>query len=410
MPLTGSQALYGQDQVKAAEWAVAEINKAGGVNGKKLEMIVLDTQADPQLGIQMANRLVSVEKVPVFVTAWSGVVKAVAPIANDNKVVELSVGANSPDIAKLGDYVYTTFPLADIDITAVAKYAATTHGQEEGRVVYINNETGIVAAEVYKKAFTAAGGQVVAYEAYDPKATDFTGPLLKVRAGNPDIIHLQGLVSDTPQVIAQMRQLGLTQPISSYSVAYNPKLIQQLGAAAEGVIATSLAPGVDDSDAVKAYVARWSKEVGREPNGLPYTQYLYDAPYLVAAVFKSLDDKKMPITGENFRKEMLAMKILRAAADRQDHARRRPHRGQAGLPDGSQRREVDAQGDRRRMSRPRSRAGAERAYRPMQDIDHHPADPLDVARDVHLLRAVRGRLRAGAEGDAAVQFRPGRRS
>jgi len=310
MPLTGSQALYGQDQVKAAEWAVAEINKAGGINCKKLEMTVLDTQADPQLGIQMANRLVSVEKVPVFVTAWSAVVKAVAPVANDNRVVELSVGANSPDIAKLGDYVYTTFPLADIDITAVAKYAATNMGKKKAAIVYINNETGIVAAEVYKKVFTEAGGQVVAYETYDPKATDFTGPLLKVRAANPDIIHLQGLVSDTPQVIAQMRQLGLAQPISSYSAAYNPKLIQQLGAAAEGVIATSLAPGADDSDTVQVYVARWSKEVGREPNGLPYTQYLYDAPYLVAAVLKSLDDKKTPITGENFRKEMLAMRTF----------------------------------------------------------------------------------------------------
>jgi len=161
MPLTGSQALYGQDQVKAAEWAVAEINKAGGINGKKLEMIVLDTQADPQIGIQMVNRLVSVEKVPVFVTAWSGVVKAVAPIANDNKVVELSIGANSPDVAKLGDYVYTTFPLADVDITAVAKYAVTSMGKKKAAVVYINNETGVVAAEVYKKAFTAAGGQVL---------------------------------------------------------------------------------------------------------------------------------------------------------------------------------------------------------------------------------------------------------
>jgi branched-chain amino acid transport system substrate-binding protein len=310
MPLTGSQALYGQDQVKAAEWAVAEINKAGGVNGKKLEMIVLDTQADPQLGIQTVNRLVSVEKVPAFVTAWSAVVKAVAPIANDNRVVELSVGANSPDIAKLGDYVYTTFPLADIDIAAVAKYAASNMGKKKAAIVYINNETGSVAAEVYKKVFTAAGGQVVANETYDPKATDFTGPLLKVRAANPDIIHLQGLVSDTPQVIAQMRQLGLTQPITSYSAAFNPKLIQQLGAAAEGVIATSLAPGADDSEKVKTYVARWQKDVGREPNGLPYTQYLYDAPYLVAAVFKSLDDKKLPITGENFRKEMLAMRAF----------------------------------------------------------------------------------------------------
>src|SRR6476661_2205008 len=154
MPLTGSQALYGQDQVKAAEWAVAEINKAGGVNGKKLEMIVLDTQADPQLGIQMANRLVSVEKVPVFVTAWSGVVKAVAPIANDNKVVELSIGANSPDIAKLGDYVYTTFPLADVDVAAVARYAAQKIGAKKAAVVYINNDTGIVAAQVYRDSFT----------------------------------------------------------------------------------------------------------------------------------------------------------------------------------------------------------------------------------------------------------------
>jgi branched-chain amino acid transport system substrate-binding protein len=133
MPLTGGQALYGNDQVKAAQWAVEAINAKGGINGKKLEMIVLDTQADPQVGIQAVNRLISVDKVPAFVTAWSGVVKAVAPIANDNKVVELSVGANAPDIAKLGDYVYTTFPLADVDIRAVATVLGQIDGQEEGR-------------------------------------------------------------------------------------------------------------------------------------------------------------------------------------------------------------------------------------------------------------------------------------
>ena len=183
-------------------------------------------------------------------------------------------------------------------------------GKKKAAIVYINNETGIVASQVYKKVFTGAGGQIVAEETYDPKATDFTGMLLKVRASNPEIIHLQGLVSDTPQVIAQMRQLGMNQPVTSYSVAFNPKLIEQLGAAAEGVIATSLAPGPEDSDKVKDYVARWKKDVGREPNGLPYTQYLYDAPYLVAAILKSLDDKKMPITGENFRKEMLATRTF----------------------------------------------------------------------------------------------------
>src|SRR5262249_34761087 len=108
----------------------------------------------------------------------------------------------------------------------------------------------------------------------------------------------QGLVSDIPQVIAQMRQLGLTQPATSYSAAFNPKLIQQLGAAAEGVIATSLAPGPEDSDKVKDYLAPWQKEVGREPNRLPYTQALYESPYMITAVFKARRDKKITTSRE----------------------------------------------------------------------------------------------------------------
>jgi ABC-type branched-chain amino acid transport systems, periplasmic component len=310
MPLSGSQALYGADQVKAAEWAVAAINAAGGVNGKKLEMISLDTQGDPQLGIKAVTRLASVEKVPALILAWSAVVKATAPIMNDNKVLGLSVGANSADVAKLGDYVYTTYPLADVDIAALARYTASTMAKKKAALVFINNESGIVAAQVYRDVFTKAGGQVVAYEAYDPKATDWTGSILKVRASNPDVIHVQGVVGDIPQVIAQMRQLGLQQVVSSYSAIYNPKFIEQLGKGAEGVIATSLAPGADDDPAVKTYIERWKKEVGREPNGLPYTQYLYDAAYVVAAIFKSLDDKKLPLTGENFRKELIGIKTF----------------------------------------------------------------------------------------------------
>src|SRR5688572_21583310 len=157
MPLSGGQALYGNDQVKAAQWAVDAINAKGGINGKKLEMVALDTQADPQVAINAVNRLVSVEKVPVFITAWSSVVRAVAPIANDNKVVELSIGANSPDIAKLGDYVYTTFPLADVDVAALARYTYEKLGKKKAAVLYINNDTGIVASQVYKDTFTKAG-------------------------------------------------------------------------------------------------------------------------------------------------------------------------------------------------------------------------------------------------------------
>lgn len=308
MPLSGSQALYGADQVKAAQWAVADINAKGGVNGKQLEMIVLDTQADPQLGINAVNRLASVDKVPVFITAWSSVVKAVAPIANREKILELSVGANSPDIAKLGDYVYTTFPLAEVDVSGLAKYTYTTLGKKTAAVMYINNDSGVEGAAIYKSVFEKAGGKVVAYEAYDTKATEFTGALLKVKASNPDMIHIQGLVSDLPQVIAQMRQLGLQQRVSTYSAGYNPKVIEQLGAAAEGLIVTSLAPGVSDNPNVGTFINRWKDSEKRVPNGLPYTQYLYDGPYLVAELYKWIEKNKLPATGENLRKALITAK------------------------------------------------------------------------------------------------------
>ncbi len=308
MPMTGSQALFGTDQVKAAQWAVADINAKGGVNGRPLEMILIDTQADPQLGINAAKRLTSVDKVPIFLTSWSAVVKAVAPIANREKVLELSVGANSPEIATLGDYVYTTFPLADVDVSALANYTYASLGKKTAAVLYINNDSGVEGAGIYKSVFEKAGGKVVAYEAYDAKATEFTGAILKVKAANPDIIHIQGLITDLPQVIAQMRQLGITQRVSTYSAGYNPKVIEQLGAAAEGLIVTSLAPGANDNPNVAPFVNRWLTTEKRVPNGLPYTQYLYDSPYIVADLYKWLAKNKLPATGENLRRALITIK------------------------------------------------------------------------------------------------------
>ena len=156
--------------------------------------------------------------------------------------------------------------------------------------------------------FAAAGGQVVAFEAYDPKATEFTGMLLKGRAANPDMVHIHGLTADTPQVIAQMRQLGMRQRVSSYSAAYNPKILEQLGAAAEDLIVTSLAPGVADNANVAKLLDRWKAEQNRVPNGLPYVQYQYDMPFLAKALYEWLDKKGKAATGDTLIEALLTIK------------------------------------------------------------------------------------------------------
>ncbi len=306
MPTTGLEAGYGLDFVKTFEMAVKDVNDRGGVNGHPLEMIVLDTQAKPELAIPAAQKLIDVDKVPLIVTAWSSVVKALGPVMNRGQVVQINMGANSPDIAHLGDFTYSTFPLADVDVTALANYAYTKLGKRRAAVLYINNDTGIGGAKLFRDTFTKAGGEIVAFEAYDPKATDFTGLLLKVRVANPDMVHMHSL-AELPQIIAQMRQLGMTQQVTSYSVGYNPKILAQLGAAAEGLIVTSLAPTSANNPNVAKLLDLW-KQVGRAPNGLPYLQYSWDTTIFVAEVYGYLDKKGLPLTGENCVKAMLAIR------------------------------------------------------------------------------------------------------
>ena len=306
MPTTGPEAGYGLDFVKTYEMAVKEINAKGGVNGHPLEAVVLDTQAKPELAINDANKVVDVDKVPIIVTAWSSVVKAVAPVANRTHTLEINMGANSPAIAHLGEYVYSVFPLSDVDITALARYSYEKMGKRKAAVLYINNDSGIEGAKVYRDVFTAAGGQVVAFEGYDPTTSDFTGILLKVRVANPDIVHLQSL-SELPQIIAQLRQLGMQQQLTSYSAGYNPKLLKELGAAAEGFIVTSLAPTAEANPNVGHLLDLW-KQVGRAPNGLPYLQYAWDSTVFVAQIYGRLDKQNVPLTGENCRTAMLAIR------------------------------------------------------------------------------------------------------
>ena len=310
LPLTGAGAPFGTDQVKAHMWAVEEINAAGGANGRKLNPIVLDSQAKPEVAVAAVTRLASVNKAPMFVTAFSAVVAAVAPIANRNKILELSVGANSPRIAKLGDYVYTTYPLAEVDVTLLAKYAYEKLGARRGAAIFVNDESGIYGAEVFRDAFKRFGGEIAAFESYEATATDYTGAVLKIRAANPQVVHLHGNTSDTAIALGQMRQLGITVPVTTNTAGYNPELIQKIGKAADGLIVATLAPGPKDSANVAKYVERWQKEEKRIPNNMPNTQYVHDAAYVIKALVEEVDKAEKPLTGENMREALLKIRTF----------------------------------------------------------------------------------------------------
>jgi branched-chain amino acid transport system substrate-binding protein len=309
-PLTGPFANFGKDQLQASEWAVEDINAKGGVDGCKLEILAQDHQGKPEVGIAVANRFIDVDHVPLFFGGFSAVVKAMAPIAERGKTLMFSVGANSPSIAHLGDYTYTTFPLADVDMKVFGTYVHDVMGKQRAAVLYANNDSGVPGSRVFIESFKKAGGSVVLDEAYDPAQSDFTGLILKIRALNPDVIHVHGINTDIVTIIAQIRQLGIQTQITSYQAAFSDAFAHQLGAAAEGLTVTSLAPTAEQNPNVAAFVARWQKQLGRAANGLPYTQYFYDVPYIVAAMVHHLHEKNEPISGETLRQALLEVKTF----------------------------------------------------------------------------------------------------
>lgn len=106
-PLTGDAAIWGQNDKEGADLATEEINNPGGITGKKIRLIYEDSQANPGMGVSAFKKLIEVEKVPAVIgDIASSVTLAIAPIAQEKRVVLLSPGATAPKLSEAGPYFF----------------------------------------------------------------------------------------------------------------------------------------------------------------------------------------------------------------------------------------------------------------------------------------------------------------
>lgn len=309
MPLTGSSAAFGKDEVAATKLGVEQLIAEREQAKAKVEAKVEDSKADPRVGTQAFNKLTSISGVPIVVSGFSAVIYAMAPLAERSKVVLLSVGANDPRIATLGHYTVSFYPLAYVDLTALANYLVKERQKRRAALLSISNATGEFGAKVFTKVFEQAGGQVVASEKHEPEATDFTAQLTKIRAANPDVIHAQTLVDELPIIVRQIRQLGMDAQITTYTLGESEVLLQKAGRQAEGMLYTSFAPPYDEPK-VAQFQKDLTRSLGRPPNAFPYCVYYYDAPWIVARCAEYLLERKQEYTGENVRAAITDVKTF----------------------------------------------------------------------------------------------------
>ena len=248
--LTGPGETYGTVAVRAKQMAADEINAAGGIDGRMLELIVEDSKCGAQDAISAYKKLTSVDGMKIILgTSCSGAMLGVSPLAEADGVVLFSGLASNPDIAHAGDYIFRT-QISDIEVGVNTGNVLWAGGIR--RLATITEETdyaeGVRRTSVAQ--FTENGGEVVAEERYASDITDFRSQLTKLLAARPDALHV------APQsefaagaIVKQSRELGYDGPIYGETITVGTIALDIAGDAATGLKAITAAPDPDNEKA-----------------------------------------------------------------------------------------------------------------------------------------------------------------
>ncbi len=287
--VTGPGETYGTVAVQAKQMAVDEINAAGGINGRMLELIVEDSKCNAQDAITAYNKLTDVDGVKIILgTSCSGAMLGAAPRAEADGVILFSGLATNPDIATAGDYIFRT-SMSDALL-----------GIDTGNVLWADGvrrlatitETTDYAEGVRRTSvaqFEKRGGQVVAEERYASDVTDFRSQLTKLLSANPDALHVAAQSEFSGgTIVKQVRELGYNGPIYSDIVPIGTTALEIAGDAATGMKA--ITADLDPANAKgQEVLANFKKRYDYVT--LPwYLGSAYDDVYITAECLKKTED------------------------------------------------------------------------------------------------------------------------
>jgi branched-chain amino acid transport system substrate-binding protein len=248
-PLTGGGAVYGTTMSRMYTLLADEINKAGGVGGKPIQLFTEDAQTNPDAGVRGARKLVDVNKVHAILGTWSSAVTlAVAPIAVQARIPQFCV-SSSPVIStfKDDDFLYRT-AYSQAVISSVYATTAQKLGFKTAALLILNNPYGIGLGDSFPDRFAKVGGTVTGKVVYNPNQSSYRSEIQQALAGKPDVILFGGYTPDGIQVFKEWFQLGLGGTWMGPGFAFDQKFIQGIGAqAAEGIIVVEGAPNLQSS-------------------------------------------------------------------------------------------------------------------------------------------------------------------
>ncbi|MBM7581783.1 branched-chain amino acid transport system substrate-binding protein [Caldicoprobacter guelmensis] len=307
--LSGGVATYGQSSVEGIELAVEQINNAGGIKGKKIQLVKYDNKSEPSEATTLATRLMTQDKVvAVLGPATSGAFMATIPVANQNKVPVISGSATADNVTVddkgVKEYAFRICFTDSQQGSAAAKFALDNLSAKKAVIIMdSSSDYAKGLAETFTSTFKAGGGTVVAREAYMSGDTDFNAVLTSIKGKDFDVIFIPGYYNEAGLIIKQARAQGIDVPIVGADGFDSPKLAELAGAnALNKVYFTNHYSSVDSSPVVAEFVKTFKAKYNKEPDA--FNALGYDLAKFVADALNRAEK----IDGESLKKALEATK------------------------------------------------------------------------------------------------------
>ena len=292
-PMTGSYAAVGAQMKAGAEQAVADINKAGGVNGQQLVLEVGDDACDPRQAVSVANQMASRKVAVVAGHYCSGSSIPASKVYAEEGVLQISPASTNPAYTDNGSW--NTFRVCGRDDQqglVAGKYLATTFKGKKIAILHDNSAYGKGLADETKKSMNANGATEALYAAYTPGERDYSAIVSRMKQAGIDVIYVGGYHTETGLIARQAKEQGMNVTMVGGDALVTNEFWQIAGPAGENTLMTF--PSDPRKRPTAAAAVAEFKAKGFDPEG--YTLYTYGAIQIWAEAAKkanSIDGKKV---------------------------------------------------------------------------------------------------------------------
>src|SRR5436190_3217563 len=262
--LSGPTFNFGESAKNGVLMAVEEINQSGGINGRRIDLVIEDDQGSAERAAARASKLIDQDKViAVIAGGTSGNSRAGAPKAQVAKIPLISPSATDPAVTPIGDYIFRACFIDTFQGEVMASFAFNTlKAQKAAILLDFNSPYSRGLSDSFELSFTRLGGQMVNKQLYTLNDGDYRGQLNSIRLSAPDVIYIPGYYGNVALIAKQARQMGIAQPLLGGDGWDAPELWDLGGDALNGSYISNHYSAEDPSPAIQQFVREYKLRYG----------------------------------------------------------------------------------------------------------------------------------------------------